>query len=660
MNVSTQNVKPDNDQHKDEKPVEAALKLAALGFRVFRLRPNSKAAFKGWQSEASDNATKIKALWGMTPEAGVGLAMGNGLVAIDLDKKPNRDGLQSICDYLKVSEFELSEMTRVHVTPSGGRHLIFTCDDDFGNSVGLLNGVDVRGEGGYIAGPGTVIDGAAYSVESDIRPHLLPANLSTLLKQSRERDSQAQVEMFELDLPESISRAIEFLQRRPSAIEGQGGNEHTYVTALEVRDLCISEEKCRELMLEHWNERCDPPWSADEIEVPIRNAYRYAKDRPGNKGGIAAQYDDSELYDKDNKDSGEPKPRFIVQSESMQDATSDIEYLMERIVPVESIGLIYAAEMSFKTFMALDMVLCGAAGIPWAKGDGHSGFAPIRPLNVIFIAGEGARGIAKKRRPAWRQHHGIEGTLPFYTIGEMPRFTSAEDVKALTASISESPCPKPDIIVIDTVAVALTGADESKTMDTAILIANCRKLIREFGCSVILIHHTGKDEKKGPRGATNLPYSSDFRYRVRPVAGSTPEQPIVTIKQEKMKDEDKLPPMRFVGRKMAESLVFERVSSVKIKGGVLTDTIDIVTETLETIPQGIALSASKVARYAVSGNFTQDSEGAMKKRILRDMEKDDIKPLYGKLIRENDKGEIVFIGQQEPDEETGETDAPDI
>lgn len=41
-------------------------------------------------------------------------------------------------------------------------------------------------------------------------------------------------------------------------------------------------------MLDHWNERCLPPWKPSELAVKVRNAYAYAQNRQGDKAAEAA------------------------------------------------------------------------------------------------------------------------------------------------------------------------------------------------------------------------------------------------------------------------------------------------------------------------------------------------------------------------------------
>jgi hypothetical protein len=55
-----------------------------------------------------------------------------------------------------------------------------------------------------------------------------------------------------------------------------------------LHDIGVSEEKAVELLLEHWNEHCDPPWSeselTDDTHSPVYHAYEYSQNEAGSKG----------------------------------------------------------------------------------------------------------------------------------------------------------------------------------------------------------------------------------------------------------------------------------------------------------------------------------------------------------------------------------------
>jgi len=124
-------------------PYQAARVYARdLGWRVLPLRGKRPATRHG-VNDATTDPTRIERL-GPLWVGGIGVAMGNGLVAIDVDPKHGGTVDPSW------------PVTLVAATPSGGFHLFYTLSPGVTvpNSVGrLAPGVDVRSDGGYVAVP---------------------------------------------------------------------------------------------------------------------------------------------------------------------------------------------------------------------------------------------------------------------------------------------------------------------------------------------------------------------------------------------------------------------------------------------------------------------------------------------------------------------------
>lgn len=108
-----------------------------------------------------------------------GIATGSrsgGIVVLDLDAKPGRDGLAWARDKPIPATFTVR-------TPSGGLHFYFAAPVDpvQNSSDKIAPGVDVRGEGGFVVGPGSRrADGGLYSVALDVPLAPLPAWLREL------------------------------------------------------------------------------------------------------------------------------------------------------------------------------------------------------------------------------------------------------------------------------------------------------------------------------------------------------------------------------------------------------------------------------------------------------------------------------------------------
>ncbi|MFX5222092.1 hypothetical protein ABTD21_19385, partial [Acinetobacter baumannii] len=101
-----------------------------------------------------------------------------------------------------------------------------------------------------------------------------------LLDAPRERPVSS--EDVDLDRQEATTRAGEYLRdTAPIALEGAGGDATSFRVAAHLKDLGVSEAVALDLMLEHWNERCSPPWTPEELAVKVENAYRYGQNPAG-------------------------------------------------------------------------------------------------------------------------------------------------------------------------------------------------------------------------------------------------------------------------------------------------------------------------------------------------------------------------------------------
>lgn len=97
----------------------------------------------------------------------------------------------------------------------------------------------------------------------------------------REAKLQTSGDFVETDT--NIRRFTTYLRDRAEvAIEGSGGDQRTFAVCAAGRDHGLSPETTLGLILEHWNDRCDPPWDEDELRHKIINAYQYASNGLGS------------------------------------------------------------------------------------------------------------------------------------------------------------------------------------------------------------------------------------------------------------------------------------------------------------------------------------------------------------------------------------------
>ena len=76
-------------------------------------------------------------------------------------------------------------------------------------------------------------------------------------------------------------RAIAYLDKTPPAISGQGGHNQTYVAAVAlVHGFCFSPDHALQILLAHYNPRCQPPWTEKELQHKVDDAATKPHDKP--------------------------------------------------------------------------------------------------------------------------------------------------------------------------------------------------------------------------------------------------------------------------------------------------------------------------------------------------------------------------------------------
>ncbi|QDN60115.1 MULTISPECIES: bifunctional DNA primase/polymerase [unclassified Streptomyces] len=112
--------------------------------------------------DASSDPARVRALFAMAPwAAGYGIACGRPphyLIGLDLDRKNGVDGVAALHALARRHGFSMPATATV-ATQSGGLHLWLTVSTHvrITNSASLIaRGIDVRGSGGYLVGPGSL------------------------------------------------------------------------------------------------------------------------------------------------------------------------------------------------------------------------------------------------------------------------------------------------------------------------------------------------------------------------------------------------------------------------------------------------------------------------------------------------------------------------
>lgn len=180
------------------------------------------------------------------------------------------------------------------------------------------------------------------------------------------------------------------------------------------------------------------------------------------------------------------------------------DWIIKRVLPQAELAVVYGESGSGKSFFMLDMVAAVATGRDW---QGHK----VKPGRVVIVAAEGAGGF-RKRLQAYTMETGIpQDKIDIGVIDATPNLLRDDDIgmaSAINAARGAS------IVVIDTLAQSMPGGNENGGEDMGLVLAHCKRLHRETGALVLLIHHTGKDVTRGARGWSGLKAAADAEIEI--------------------------------------------------------------------------------------------------------------------------------------------------
>jgi hypothetical protein len=132
----------------------AVLPLAALAKRPHKLFSDPHNPGQGGVHLATRDPQMVEWAWGQDRLAGIGVATGSasGLVVIDLDVKAGHNGPAELASFMAAWSLTLPQGPW-QATPSGGTHLWYRLPPrvSLPGRISILPGVDIKGDGGYVA-----------------------------------------------------------------------------------------------------------------------------------------------------------------------------------------------------------------------------------------------------------------------------------------------------------------------------------------------------------------------------------------------------------------------------------------------------------------------------------------------------------------------------
>lgn len=242
---------------------------------------------------------------------------------------------------------------------------------------------------------------------------------------------------------------------------------------------------------------------------------------------------------------------------------SPMSWVIEGVVPGNSIVGFVGATETLKSAVATDMAVCVAKGLAWHK-------IPVTQGPVVIVAGEGHGGYARRLKAIQTTRKLSFKNTPLCVSHSGTGLVAPANAKTLMRSLdalSERVGKPPSLVIIDTVARNFGAGDENSATDMGRFIDNADRLRRRYGCTVVLVHHTGHTSNGRARG------SSAFKAALDAEVIFDRNGPQVTLKCSKFKDAAPFKPIAFdmevvdlpwegAAGKKEQSIVLRRVKPV--------------------------------------------------------------------------------------------------
>lgn len=485
-----------------------ALDLARRGFVVFPCDANKQPLTTHGFRDATTDADQIRAWWRTLPDALPALPTGarNGFAVLDIDRHhADADGFAALValglDAAFLGSFSVD-------TPNTGRHVYFEWPEGLRcSATHLPNGLDIRGEGGYVIAPGAVLpDGRSYVARGRLDRSALPDWPAALLAPRRD----------DYDLPKPLGPdplPVDWdeVRRALACIPPDCSRDEWVRVGMALHAASDGAQNAFELW-DRWSSGATEPgkYMAREMPGQWRSFGRGEGVDIGTLFHIAGEHGWTrapEVGPDDFEDllpsTPSPRSRLTLLTPSECEAAPSRGYVIKGLVAPGDVACIFGAPGAGKSLLA--------PYLGYAVAQGRETFGMrCRQGGVLYVAAEDPHGMRGRVRALKDAH----GDAPEFCLVEGVANLLAEksaDLAALVAAVRER---KPALIVIDTLAMAFPGLEENDAKSMGRVVAIARKLA-ELGAAVVLIHHDTKAEGATPRGHSLLNGALDVALHVK-------------------------------------------------------------------------------------------------------------------------------------------------
>lgn len=444
--------------------LEYATKLAKMDFKIFPLRENDKRPlFKGSaQTQGTTDLNQIRDIWTQHPNANIGIATGDGLTVIDVDTITAHgvDGENSMLEY-QVDNGFINETLEV-TTPTGGKHYYYLTDNEYSNKASILPGVDVRGLGGYVVGPGSTINGTLYEAKQLTEPQRANSEVLQLLGACKKC--------------ETSTDPFEALEKGYSETLIPQGSRTDYLIK-QCAQLCDGTKTLETMkkMIQVINE--------NNLEIPLKDKELEMEVFPSLE-----RFKKHEAKKVDPETSIDPNKINLVKVSDIE--KEYVEWLVPGYIPKGTITIIGGDGGLGKTSLWCNIASAISNGTPCVLQENNDVLCPYG--EVVYFSGED--DTARVLRPRLEQNGANLDNIKTIPMDD-DAFTSLSIGGALIEGIIEA--RRPMLVIFDPIQQFIKNADMSKRNDMRQIMTSLSKLGKKYGTTFILVMHTNKRDKIG-------------------------------------------------------------------------------------------------------------------------------------------------------------------
>ncbi len=479
-----------------------------------------KHAAVSWRSVTADNPSPGKLDGGGVGLKTGALPAGSGIIAVDIDTPEAAK---------KWDELGGSGPTRTIRTGRPGlqfyfQHPGFHVGNSQGANGGLFPGIDIRGDGGMVVMPGSPhYTGRTYTtLNPDVPIAPCPAWLIEWFKSRPTRELEHDAYEGDVDAPAELERRrklyIDFLKTTDPCVEGRAGDRRLFdVVQYGAWDLALPSEDVFELIEEHFDPRCEPPWG-NELEERVLHKCHTAKtdSRRPRKAPMSVEEEQEwgDLLAAKKFEATEPSPpgdskfsRIIWGGWS--DTPLPPSWLIEQTLLENKVTMLYAEPGGIKTWLAISMAIAIAAGRPWLDE------RAVQQGKVLYVDFEDGRDEFHRRVHMLSDGEDVPNLGYWYWPARLDDPQLWKDLAELKQAMGLR------LIVLDTLATGTPGINENERAAADALIY-AGKVSEDVKVTMLFLHHANK--AGGLRGTTAFSANVDTLYRLEKTSDKEDEE----------------------------------------------------------------------------------------------------------------------------------------